>query len=373
MSNVVAAGSVTAVHLEKRYADVHALRGIDLEVHAGEFLTLLGPSGSGKTTLLNVIAGFQQPDQGEVLLDDRPITQLPAHARGFGMVFQSYALFPHMTVADNVGYPLRMRGVPSRERTGLVAQYLRLVELEHLGGRYPAQLSGGQQQRVAVARALVFKPPVLLMDEPLGALDRRLRQSLQFAIKRLHNELQATIVYVTHDQEEALAMSDRVVVMREGRIEQSGTPQAVYDEPQSAFVASFLGETNLIEAEVMQSNGTTTTLRHLASSQEFSLPGPPLSGRVLLSIRPDSLRLGSGLGLPLLRGRLTTVSFMGDAWRCEVVVGDQILIVRQPVHDGVAGTVGEVAIVGVLDGGIRVVPVAASAADQVGSEGGEGA
>lgn len=353
---MTSAGSLSVTAIAKRYADVHALRGVDLEVGAGEFVTLLGPSGSGKTTLLNVIAGFQPPDAGEIRLDGKPVTRLPAHDRGFGMVFQSYALFPHMTVSENIGYPLRMRGVSAAKRTEQIGEYLRLVELERLGDRYPSQLSGGQQQRVALARALVFRPPVLLMDEPLGALDRRLRQSLQFAIKRLHHELGTTVVYVTHDQEEALAMSDRVVVMREGAIVQVGSPKLVYEEPETPFVASFLGETNLLSFEVTGPDGRGMRARHTASGQELTIPGRLPLGEVLLSIRPDSLRLSRGAAQQLLRGTLSTVAFMGDAWRCEIQVGRDALIARQPVHEGMSANEGDEVTVGVLDGGIRIMP-----------------
>jgi putative spermidine/putrescine transport system ATP-binding protein len=349
-------GAVQATAIEKRYGDVLALRGVDLVVAAGEFLTLLGPSGSGKTTLLNVIAGFQAPDVGEVWVDDRPVTNLPAHARGFGMVFQSYALFPHMTVAENVAYPLRMRGVGRQERNERVLEYLQLVELGELPDRYPDQLSGGQQQRVALARALVFKPSVLLMDEPLGALDRRLRQALQFAIKRLHQELEATIVYVTHDQEEALAMSDRIVVMHDGLVEQVGSPRAVYEHPRTAFVASFLGETNLLHVEVLGPDGEGSRVRHLESGQEFCIGDALKPGAVTLSIRPENVRLGRPSDACALQGRAVTISFMGDAWRCEVRIGDGMVIARQPVHEGMPVGEGDRTSIGVLAGGIRLMP-----------------
>jgi spermidine/putrescine ABC transporter ATP-binding subunit len=351
------AGSIEIERVAKRYGVVHALSGVDLHVRPGEFLTLLGPSGSGKTTLLNLIAGFQRPDEGRIHVDGREITRLPAHARGFGMVFQSYALFPHMTVAENVAYPLRMRGVAGPKRDELVSRHLRMVELEELGQRYPPQLSGGQQQRVALARALVFEPPVLLMDEPLGALDRRLRQSLQFEIKRIHEELGATVLYVTHDQEEALAMSDRVAVMREGRIEQSGEPRAVYEEPVTTFVASFLGETNLLEVDVVAASGPGTTVRHRASDQCFELPFSLHGHQATISVRPESLRLDSPDLPPILQGRVASVAFMGDSWRCEVLVGDHSLVTRHSVHEGQPPAAGNPARVSLLPGGARIIKV----------------
>jgi putative spermidine/putrescine transport system ATP-binding protein len=361
------AGSIRIERVAKRYGAVHALTGVDLEVRRGEFLTLLGPSGSGKTTLLNLIAGFQQPDDGRIQVDGREVTHLPAHARGFGMVFQSYALFPHMTVAENVAYPLRMRGVARALREELVARYLSMVELEDLGQRYPPQLSGGQQQRVALARALVFEPPVLLMDEPLGALDRRLRQSLQFEIKRIHQELGATVLYVTHDQEEALAMSDRVAVMRDGRIEQSGAPRAVYEEPETTFVASFLGETNLLEVEVVAGNGAGSTVCHKASDQRFDLPFAVHGSQATVSIRPESLRLESPDMPAILWGRVASVAFMGDSWRCEILVGGDALVTRQAVHEGPPPGAGQEARISLLPGGARVIkaPHATHPSDEV--------
>ncbi|GAB3474192.1 ABC transporter ATP-binding protein [Nocardiopsis coralliicola] len=227
-----------------------AVDGVDLAVRPGEFMTLLGPSGSGKTTTLNMVAGFEPVTAGRILLDGEDIARRPAHRRNLGMVFQSYALFPHMTAAENVAFPLRRRKVARAEAARRAAEALELVHLGGHGDRLPAQLSGGQQQRVALARAVVFRPRALLLDEPLGALDKKLRESLQLEIARLHSELGITFVFVTHDQEEALALSDRIAVFRDGRIEQVGTPGELYETPASRFVATFLGDSNLFRGRV---------------------------------------------------------------------------------------------------------------------------
>jgi putative spermidine/putrescine transport system ATP-binding protein len=235
--------------LRKAYGDVVAVDGVDLEIAAGEFFTLLGPSGSGKTTTLRLIAGFERPDEGRIELGGRDVSRDPPYARDVNTVFQDYALFPHMTVADNVAYGLRVKGVPKRERSARVEEVLRRMRLPGLGGRKPAQLSGGQRQRVALARALVNRPDVLLLDEPLGALDLKLRQEMQLFLKSLQQDLGITFVYVTHDQDEALTMSDRLAVFNQGRIEQLGAPAEVYERPESAFVAGFVGVSNELERD----------------------------------------------------------------------------------------------------------------------------
>src|SRR5512132_1690651 len=227
-----------------------ALDTLTLEVEQGEFVTLLGPSGSGKTTTLMMIAGFEEPTAGEILVSGEPVVHRPAYRRNIGVVFQSYALFPHMTVAANVAYPLRMRNVGRDEIRRRVAAALDLVQLVALGGRYPGQLSGGQQQRVALARALVFEPPLLLMDEPLGALDKKLREDLQLEIKRIQREVGVSVIYVTHDQSEALTMSDRIAIMRGGRLEQYAAAEELYERPATRFVAEFVGEATLLPARV---------------------------------------------------------------------------------------------------------------------------
>src|SRR4051812_19414170 len=243
------AAALRLTGLRKSYGDVVALEGLDLEVRKGEFFTLLGPSGSGKTTTLRLIAGFERPDTGRVELSGVDVTDRAPYDRAVNTVFQDYALFPHMSIADNVGYGLRVRGVSKGERASRVAEALALVQLPDIGGRRPVQLSGGQRQRVALARALINRPPVLLLDEPLGALDFKLRQDMQIELKRLQGELGITFVYVTHDQDEALGMSDRIGVFSDGRLEQVGRPGEVYERPVNEFVAGFVGVSNVLERD----------------------------------------------------------------------------------------------------------------------------
>jgi putative spermidine/putrescine transport system ATP-binding protein len=243
------ASAVRLVGVRKSYGDVVAVDGVDLEIQAGEFFTLLGPSGSGKTTTLRLIAGFERPDEGDVELGGRNVSDTPPYARDVNTVFQDYALFPHMTIAENVGYGLRVSGVPRKERQARVDEVLRRMRLPDVGKRKPGQLSGGQRQRVALARALVNRPEVLLLDEPLGALDLKLRQEMQLFLKSLQQDLAITFVYVTHDQDEALTMSDRLAVFDRGRIEQIGAPAEVYERPANAFVAGFVGVSNVVERD----------------------------------------------------------------------------------------------------------------------------
>jgi putative spermidine/putrescine transport system ATP-binding protein len=243
------AAEVSAEGIRKTYGDVVAVDDVDLKVGEGEFFTLLGPSGSGKTTTLRIIAGFERPDAGRVTLGGADITHEPPYTRDVNTVFQDYALFPHMTVAENVGYGLKVKGVSRRGRAAQVGEVLRMVRLEHYGDRKPVQLSGGQRQRVALARSIVNQPKVLLLDEPLGALDLKLRQEMQIFLKALQRDLGMTFLYVTHDQEEALTMSDHVAVFNEGRIEQVGTPNDVYERPATEFVAGFVGTSNILERD----------------------------------------------------------------------------------------------------------------------------
>ena len=261
--------------LRKNYGSVAALSGVDLTIGHGEFFTLLGPSGSGKTTLLRLIAGFERPDGGAVELGGRDISRVPPYSRDVNTVFQDYALFPHMTVAENVQYGLRVRRVAKAERRERAARALDMVQLGALGGRRPAQLSGGQRQRVALARAIVNRPQVLLLDEPLGALDFKLRQEMQIELQHVQREVSITFVYVTHDQEEALAMSDRIAVLSNGRIEQIGTPLEVYERPQTDFVAGFIGISNLIERDGRHMTIRPEKIRLLADGEE-----PPPGARV---------------------------------------------------------------------------------------------
>ena len=245
--------TIEMVRLErctKRYGSVTALAEIDLAIAKGEFVTLLGPSGSGKTTLLNLIAGMATPSTGRIFIDGKDATELPPSRRGLGMVFQNYALMPHMTVFENVAFPLRVRKLSRREIKRKVAEVLEIVQLPHVAQRKPRELSGGQQQRISLARCIVYNPAIILMDEPLGALDKKLREDMQLEIKRLHRELGITMLYVTHDQEEALVMSDRIVLLTGGRVAQIGTPDDLYHRPRSRFVADFLGQSNLLEGQI---------------------------------------------------------------------------------------------------------------------------
>jgi len=280
---------VTLSGVDKEFGAVSAVRGCTLSVRSGEFFTLLGPSGSGKTTILMMVAGFEQPTRGQVSFDGRDVTSLPANRRDVGMVFQSYALFPHLTVFDNVAFPLSVRHVPKTQIRERVMRALTLVHLPAYVDRLPRQLSGGEQQRVALARAIVFSPRILLMDEPLGALDKKLRTEMQVEIRRLQRELGITTIYVTHDQEEALSMSDRVGIMRAGRIEQMGTPRELYRAPTNAFVATFLGNANFVPGVVVESRGATAVVA-LSAGPTVSVPGSYPSGTaVTLMVRPEHL------------------------------------------------------------------------------------
>ncbi|MFI5012925.1 MAG: ABC transporter ATP-binding protein [Hyphomicrobiales bacterium] len=284
--------------VEKMYGSFHAVRRLNLSIGRGEFLTFLGPSGSGKTTTLNMLAGFERPSRGVITLDGKSVDRLPPYERNIGMVFQNYALFPHMSVEQNVAFPLSVRKAPKAEIGPRVRRALEMVRLEQFGARKPAQLSGGQQQRVALARALVFEPSLVLMDEPLGALDKKLREHMQIELKQIHEMLGVTIVYVTHDQGEALTMSDRVAVFDSGAVVQIGTPDGLYNEPATAFVASFIGENNLLDG-VVERVGSGHCLVALPSGLKASTcaigdlkPGDP----VHLSIRPERISLADADG-----------------------------------------------------------------------------
>ncbi|MGN8024329.1 ABC transporter ATP-binding protein [Phyllobacterium sp. 22229] len=305
--------------VRKRYEDALAVADVSCQVEPGEFLSILGPSGSGKSTLLTMIAGFETPDAGSVLIGGRDVTGLAPNRRNIGMVFQKYALFPHMTVEDNVGFALRMRRLPRPDIVHRVHRALRLVHLDMLGLRYPHQLSGGQQQRVALARALVFEPPLLLMDEPLGALDKNLREAMQLEIKSLHKELGATVVYVTHDQDEALSMSDRVAVMLNGTLAQIGTPVQLYTQPRSAFIAQFIGKMNLIDCECLGIEADSVVVR-LSGTSSLAVPLSNCIGhqtfrrgvRVQLAVRPERLTIAPpGEPHAAVFGHVRTSIFVG--------------------------------------------------------------
>jgi spermidine/putrescine transport system ATP-binding protein len=288
----MAGGDVRLVDLVKRFDAVAAVDGINLDVMSGEFFSLLGPSGCGKTTTLRLIAGFERPTSGQVLLDGIDVARTPPHRRNVNTVFQSYALFPHLSVGDNVAFGLRFKDIVKDERREMVAEALRLVRLEGMQQRRPSQLSGGQQQRVALARALVLNPAVLLLDEPLGALDAKLRKALQIELKALQEEIGITFVYVTHDQEEALTMSDRLAVMSDGRVEQVGSPKEVYEEPASTYVADFLGVSNLMSALATGAAGNARCRVVLGDFELWAEKGD-LRGRgpVKVVIRPERVRV----------------------------------------------------------------------------------
>jgi putative spermidine/putrescine transport system ATP-binding protein len=279
----------------KQYGPFTALHPTDLRVERGEFLAIIGPSGSGKSTLLGVVAGFTEPSCGAVLVNGHNVVSLAPHARNFGMVFQGYALFPHMTVAQNIAFPLRMRGLSKKDIASKVAKALEMVRLDNFAERSPAMLSGGQQQRVALARAAVYEPPLLLMDEPLGALDKNLREEMQDEIKALQRKLGCTVIYVTHDQQEAATMADRLAVMRGGRIEQLGTPRAIYEYPHSDFVAGFLGEASLLPVISVQSTDAPGVKLAVAEGglpvriDALEIPDRP----VAICLRPENISLGA--------------------------------------------------------------------------------
>ena len=280
------------INLEKRYGDFVALEGASLDLADGEFLTLLGPSGSGKTTLLLAVAGLSEPDGGEIWIDGALATYLPPYKRDLGMVFQSYALFPHLTIRDNIGFGPKMRGWSKSRIDEAVTRALDTVHLPHLADRFPRQLSGGQQQRIALARAMVYEPSVILMDEPLGALDKKLRDQMQYEIKQLHQELGIAVVYVTHDQEEALVMSDRICLMRHGGIEQIGTPADLYFRPNGLFAADFLGEANLLSGRIVEASATPVV--ELAEGLSIRCVGDHTfsqGDQVRVMVRPESVTL----------------------------------------------------------------------------------
>ncbi|MBY6090473.1 ABC transporter ATP-binding protein [Maritimibacter alkaliphilus] len=286
-------GASLSLHgLCKDYGTANAVRGIDLDLAPGRFLTLLGPSGSGKTTTLMMIAGFIDPSAGEIRINGRDVTELPAHKRDIGMVFQNYALFPHLTVQDNVGFALTMRGINKRQMQAQAQEFLTLVGLAGFEKRYPHQLSGGQQQRVALARALVFSPSLVLMDEPLGALDRRLRLQMQEEIKRIHDELGLTVVYVTHDQEEALTMSDDIAVMEDGVIASFASPRDTYEAPGNRFTAKFIGESNFLIGFCEDWQAGVASVRLGEQLLRVAAPQPLARGQeVTVFVRPERLRL----------------------------------------------------------------------------------
>lgn len=328
----------------KRYGAFQALRDIDLSIRPGEFMTLLGPSGSGKTTTLNLIAGFTDISEGTLEIGGRSVAGLPAHKRNIGVVFQHYALFPHMTVGKNVAYPLALRGIAGQERERRMKRALDMVKMADFAHRYPSELSGGQQQRVALARALVFDPPLLLMDEPLGALDKKLREWLQLEIKRIHRELGTTFVYVTHDQEEALVLSDRIAVFNGGRIEQIGTGRELYEKPATLFVGRFIGDSTILRGEATVSDGETRMKigRNIVAARG-SLSG---GGRPVLLLRPERAGLKRPGAEPAggenrLPGVVSEAIYLGSGSKYEVRLEDGTLAVIRSALGGGDFAIGD--------------------------------
>ncbi len=324
-------------HVVKSYdGRTQVVKDLNLEILRGEFLTLLGPSGSGKTTCLMMLAGFEALTSGNITIDGRPVHDIAPHKRGIGMVFQHYALFPHLTVGKNLAFPLEVRGIGPSERNSRVRRALQLVRLEGLEKRKPANLSGGQQQRVAIARALVFEPEIVLMDEPLGALDRRLREEMQYEIRRIHRQLGVTMVYVTHDQQEAMVLSNRVAVFREGRIEQIATPETLYEEPGGVFVSSFIGDNNVLYGEVREVRDND--ICHVTIGQdrdvkafagEATRPGEP----VWIAIRPERVGIATSDNQysNQFDATVNDIVFMGDHLRLHVeTCGIRNLVLKIP-------------------------------------------
>ncbi len=320
-------------NVQKSYdGEILVVKDLNLEIPKGEFLTMLGPSGSGKTTCLMMLAGFETATHGIISLDGKPINNIPPHKRGIGMVFQNYALFPHMTVTENLSFPLEVRGLPKTTREEKVKWALDMVQMNEFGSRRPAQLSGGQQQRIALARSLVFEPDLVLMDEPLGALDKQLREHMQYEIKHLHERLGVTVVYVTHDQSEALTMSDRVAVFNDGVIQQLATPPDLYERPENAFVAQFIGENNKILGEVIEIKNSVISAK---TSKGNIIKGKRVNcddvgGKATLSIRPERIQVGIK-GENTSDAEILELIYIGDHIRCRMLVeGDQDFIVKIP-------------------------------------------
>ncbi|MCZ2405498.1 MAG: ABC transporter ATP-binding protein [Burkholderiales bacterium] len=314
------------------------VRDLNLDIQRGEFLSLLGPSGSGKTTTLMMLAGFESPTAGEISLNGTPITRTPPHKRNFGMVFQNYALFPHMTVAENIAYPLRVRKLAAAEREAKVKRALEMVQMDTMGMRYPAQLSGGQQQRVA-ARALVFDPQLVLMDEPLGALDKQLREHMQLELKALHRRLGVTFVYVTHDQAEALTMSDRVAVFNDGRIQQIDRVDRLYETPVNRFVANFVGDNAVLDARVHAAEGAAceVVLPDGARLRGINVNRAAVGDAVQCSVRPERIQLADGASANTLPGTVMDVIYFGDhlRLRCRMASQAEVMVKLALNHQGV--------------------------------------
>lgn len=332
---------VRFANVQKSYdGETLVVKDFNLDIAAGEFITLLGPSGSGKTTCLMMMAGFEVPTHGDILLSGEPINTVPPHKRGIGMVFQNYALFPHMSVAENLAFPLEVRRMSGADVEKKVKRALDMVRLGDFGDRRPGQLSGGQQQRVALARALVFEPDIVLMDEPLGALDKNLREEMQFEIKHIHEELGVTMMYVTHDQSEALTMSDRIAVFEDGIVQQLATPDVLYEQPNNAFVAQFIGENNRLVGDVVEMNGDTCKVKMDTGEVIEALP-VNVSGvgdKSTLSLRPERVWIGKanvGEAPNVFEAEVREVIYLGDHLRTRVAVcGNNEFIIKTPNAQG---------------------------------------
>ena len=323
--------------VRKTYGRVVALDAASIEMKEGEFLTLLGPSGSGKTTLLMAIAGLNDPDDGEIWIDGKLATYVPPHDRGLGMVFQNYALFPHMTIFENIAFPLRMRKQDTASIRREVARVLDIVQLPDVARRYPRELSGGQQQRIALARCFVYQPSIILMDEPLGALDKKLRDTLQREVKHLHENLGITVLYVTHDQEEAMVMSDRICLMNDARIEQIGTPNELYFQPRSLFAADFLGESNLLPATVRDSTREGTVVETSDGVTVRGQPNNTLSpgDAVRFMVRPESVTVANDGGADnTMQGVLKEIIMSGQITKCFLDIGNDAEMVSTRLTEG---------------------------------------
>jgi iron(III) transport system ATP-binding protein len=320
----------------KRFGAVTAVDRADLTVADGELFTLLGPSGCGKTTLLRLLAGFYQPDEGEIRFGDRVVSGLAPYERNIGMVFQNYALWPHMTVKHNIAYGLRLRKLPRAEIAARLAEGLRKVNLVGFESRYPGQLSGGQQQRVALARALVLNPDILLLDEPLSNLDAKIRVQVRAEIRKLQQDLGITTIYVTHDQEEALSLSDRVAVMKDGRVLQVGVPRELYERPRTRFVADFVGTNNLLPGQVTERRGDTLIVDTALGRLE-AIPNGAVAGRCVLAIRPENVTIAVAPPATgnVVRGRISLTSYLGNTLRYDVETGGGLILkadIRDPWH-----------------------------------------
>jgi putative spermidine/putrescine transport system ATP-binding protein len=354
--------------LRKTFGRVVAVDSLDLEIDRGELVSLVGPSGCGKTTTLRMVAGLQEADRGRILLEGRDVTHEPANRRGMGVVFQSYALFPNMTAADNIGYGLLVRRRPSDEIKKKVAALVDLIEIGDAAGRYPHQLSGGQQQRVALARALAIEPGVLLLDEPLSALDAAVRLTLRLEIRRIQRSLGIAAMYITHDQEEALSISDRVAVMREGRIEQLGTPEEIYTAPASEYVARFVGTSNRLPVKVLDDAGRSVEWRGNVVPVVAADPLPAGSAAVLV-VRPERIRISAvpGDGLPggSWQGRVVERTFLGSVTRLTVAVGDEILLADLPgeATADIRFAIDDAVCVAFEPGGSRLIPASTTPID----------